>query len=43
MAQEAATTLNAGAHLATKLKARENALKAIRAGIDGLAQEFTLG
>ncbi len=43
VAQEAATTLNAGAHLATKLKARENALKAIRAGIDGLAQEFTLG
>ena len=43
VAQEAATTLNAGAHLATKLKARESALNAIRAGIDGLAQEFTLG
>ena len=32
-----------GAHLATKLKARDSALKAIRAGIDGLATEFTLG
>jgi len=43
VAQEAATTLNAGAHLATKLKARQSALAAIKAGIDGLADEFTLG
>ena len=46
-AQEAATefaaTLHAGAHVATKLKARESALGAIRAGIDGLATEFSLG
>jgi enoyl-CoA hydratase len=38
-----AANLHSGAHLATKLKARESALKAIRAGIDGLATEFTLG
>jgi enoyl-CoA hydratase len=43
VATEAASTLHAGAHLATKLKARESALKAIQAGIDGLATEFTLG
>ena len=43
VAAEAASTLHAGAHLATKLKARESALKAIQAGIDGLATEFTLG
>jgi enoyl-CoA hydratase len=43
VAAEAATTLHAGAHLATKLKARKSALDAIRAGIDGLATEFTLG
>ncbi|MEH3140640.1 MAG: crotonase/enoyl-CoA hydratase family protein [Mycobacterium kyogaense] len=43
VAQEAATTLHAGAHLATKLKARKAALDAIQAGIDGLATEFTLG
>lgn len=43
VAQEAATTLNAGAHRATKLKARNGALTAIRAGIDGLAAEFALG
>ena len=43
VAAEAATTLNAGAHLATKLKARKGALDAIRAGIDGLAAEFALG
>jgi enoyl-CoA hydratase len=43
IAAEAATTLHAGAHLATKLKTRESALKAIQAGIDGLATEFTLG
>ncbi|MHA0285742.1 crotonase/enoyl-CoA hydratase family protein [Mycobacterium sp. C3-094] len=43
VAQEAASTLHAGAHLATKLKARKPALDAIQAGIDGLADEFTLG
>lgn len=43
VAAEAAATLNAGAHLASKLKAREGALAAIRAGIDGLAAEFTYG
>lgn len=43
IAAEAAATLHAGAHLATKLKARESALNAIQAGIDGLATEFTLG
>ncbi|BBX18619.1 enoyl-CoA hydratase [Mycolicibacterium duvalii] len=43
VAQEAATGLQAGAHLATKLKARHGALTAIRAGIDGLAAEFALG
>ena len=41
VATEAATTLHSGAHLATKLKARESALTAIRAGIDGLPAEFT--
>jgi enoyl-CoA hydratase len=40
VAVEAAATLHAGAHLATKLKARESALTAIRAGIDGLPAEF---
>lgn len=40
VAGEAAATLNAGAHVASKLKARESALRAIRAGIDGLATEF---
>ncbi len=40
VAAEAATTLHAGAHLATKLKARESALTAIQAGIDGLPTEF---
>jgi enoyl-CoA hydratase len=43
VAAQAATTLHLGAHLATKLKARDSALKAIQAGIDGLAEEFTLG
>ncbi|TRW81823.1 crotonase/enoyl-CoA hydratase family protein [Mycolicibacterium sp. 018/SC-01/001] len=43
VAQEAASTLHAGAHLATKLKARKPALDAIQAGIDGLADEFKLG
>ena len=42
VAQEVATTVHAGAHVATKLKARQSALDAIRAGIDGLATEFTL-
>jgi enoyl-CoA hydratase len=42
VAAQAAETLHAGAHLATKLKSRDAALKAIRAGIDGLAAEFTL-
>jgi enoyl-CoA hydratase/carnithine racemase len=40
VAAEAATTLHPGAHLATKLKARDSALKVIRAGIDGLPTEF---
>ena len=43
VAAEAAATLHPGAHLATKLKARKPALDAIRAGIDGLATEFTQG
>jgi enoyl-CoA hydratase len=43
VAAQAAATLHSGAHLATKLKARESSLKAIQAGIDGLATEFTLG
>ncbi len=41
VAAEAAATLHAGAHLATKLKARGAALAAIQAGIDGLPAEFT--
>jgi enoyl-CoA hydratase len=41
VAAEAAATLNSRAHLASKLKARDEALTAIRAGIDGLATEFT--
>ncbi len=40
VAADAAATLHARAHLATKLKARESALDAIQAGIDGLAAEF---
>jgi enoyl-CoA hydratase len=43
LAAEFAATLHLGAHLGTKLKARDGALKAIQAGIDGLAEEFTLG
>ncbi|KMO84229.1 enoyl-CoA hydratase [Mycolicibacterium chubuense] len=43
VAAEAAATLHAGAHLATKLKARKSALDAIQVGIDGLATEFSLG
>jgi enoyl-CoA hydratase len=40
VAAEAAATLHAKAHLASKLKAREDAIKAIQAGIDGLPEEF---
>ncbi|MGV9798911.1 crotonase/enoyl-CoA hydratase family protein [Mycobacterium sp. NPDC003449] len=40
VAAEAAATLNTGAHVASKLKARAGALSAIRAGIDGLPTEF---
>lgn len=43
VAAEAAATLNTRAHLGCKLKARANAVAAIQAGIDGLAEEFTLG
>lgn len=43
LAAQAASGIHAGAHLATKMKARESALAAIRAGIDGLASEFSLG
>ena len=43
VAQEAASTLHTGAHVATKLKARKPALDAIQAGIHGLATEFSLG
>ena len=39
----AAAQLHAKAHLASKLKARDSALKAIRAGIDGLPTEFSGG
>lgn len=45
-AREAATAaaqLHTSAHVATKLKARDSAIKAIRTGIDGLATEFRLG
>jgi enoyl-CoA hydratase len=40
VAAEFATTLHVTAHRASKLKARDEALKAIRAGIDGLPAEF---
>ncbi|TFV61586.1 crotonase/enoyl-CoA hydratase family protein [Mycobacterium sp. PS03-16] len=40
VAAEAAAALHLNAHVASKLKARDEALKAIRAGIDGLATEF---
>ncbi|WP_123029223.1 crotonase/enoyl-CoA hydratase family protein [Mycolicibacterium stellerae] len=43
VATEAAATLHAGAHVATKLKARESGLAAIRAGIDGLPTELAAG
>jgi enoyl-CoA hydratase len=41
VAAEAAATLHPSAHVASKLKAREETLAAIRAGIDGLPTEFT--
>lgn len=41
VAAEIAATVHTGAHLASKLKARAQALDAIRAGIDGLVAEFT--
>lgn len=40
VAAEAAATLNVGAHVGSKLKARADAIIAIRAGIDGLPTEF---
>jgi enoyl-CoA hydratase len=40
VATEAAATLHVKAHKASKLKAREDALNAIQAGIDGLPAEF---
>jgi enoyl-CoA hydratase len=40
VAAEAAATLNTRAHVASKVKARDDALTAIRAGIDGLPAEF---
>lgn len=40
VAAEAAATLHANAHVASKLKARADAVTAIRAGIYGLATEF---
>ena len=43
VAAEAATTLHVRAHRASKLKARDDALKAIKAGIDGLPAEFGSG
>jgi enoyl-CoA hydratase/carnithine racemase len=43
VAAEAAATLHVKAHLASKLKARDDALKAIRAGIDRLPTELAGG
>ncbi|MCG7610704.1 MULTISPECIES: crotonase/enoyl-CoA hydratase family protein [Mycobacterium] len=40
VATEAAATVHTAAHVASKLKARAQALTAIQAGIDGLAKEF---
>ena len=40
VAAEYAATLHLNAHVASKLKARESAIAAIQAGIDGLAVEF---
>ncbi|MHA3023637.1 crotonase/enoyl-CoA hydratase family protein [Mycobacterium sp. BMJ-28] len=42
VAAEYAATLQLKAHVASKLKARASAIEAIRAGIDGLAEEFAL-
>jgi enoyl-CoA hydratase len=42
VAAEYAATLHLKAHVASKLKARASAIEAIRAGIDGLAEEFAL-
>lgn len=42
VAAEYAVTLHLKAHLASKMKARASAIEAIRAGIDGLAEEFAL-
>ena len=39
-AHEFATTLNAKAHYACKMRARQEALDAIRSGIDNIRQEF---
>ena len=41
-AREFATTLNAGAHHACKMRARKESLDAIQAGIDNMADEFKL-
>jgi enoyl-CoA hydratase len=43
VAAEAAATLHAKAHRASKLKARADAIMAIQAGIDGLPAEFSSG
>jgi enoyl-CoA hydratase len=43
VAAEFAATLHVKAHRASKLKARDDALKAIQAGIDGLPAEFSRG
>ncbi|MGW0161237.1 crotonase/enoyl-CoA hydratase family protein [Mycobacterium sp. NPDC003323] len=42
VAAEYAATLHLKAHVASKLKARESAIAAIQAGIDGLAEEFKM-
>ena len=41
-AHEFATTLNAGAHHACKMRARKESLDAIQAGIDNMRDEFAL-
>jgi enoyl-CoA hydratase len=43
VAAEAAATVHTKAHVASKLKARADAIQAIRAGIDGLPAEFSGG
>ena len=40
VAADVAATVHTKAHVASKLKARDDALRAIRAGIDGLPAEF---